>query len=56
MALYQFYCFSCDKEEEINLPISIRDEPQKCECGRTLRRKLKFKGVVYSGTHNGGMK
>lgn len=56
MTLYQFYCFACDREQEINLPIEARDKPQECNCGNALQRKLKFKGVVYAGTHNGGMK
>ncbi len=56
MTLYQFYCFGCDSEKEINVPIDLRDEPRKCKCGNYLHRKISFKGVVYSGTHNGGMK
>lgn len=56
MALYQFYCLFCDREEELNIPINLRDEPQQCECGKILQRKISFKGMVYSGTHNGGMK
>lgn len=56
MTLYQFYCFSCDRESEANVPMNLRDEPQKCECGNTKHRKINFRGVVYSATHNGGMK
>lgn len=56
MALYQFYCFACDRDKEINVPMNLRDEPRKCECGSVLHRKISFKGMVYSNTHNGGMK
>jgi len=56
MALYQFYCALCDRESEENIPMDKRDDPLKCECGNTKYRKIAFKGVVYSATHNGGMK
>ncbi len=56
MTIYQFYCFVCNKNKEINISMNLRDEPQKCECENILRRKISFKGVVYSNTHNGGMK
>lgn len=56
MTLYQFYCAACDRESEANISIEKRDEPLECECGNIRYRKISFKGVVYSGTHNGGMK
>lgn len=56
MALYQFYCALCDKETEENIPMDKRDEPIECDCGKLKHRKIKFKGMVYSATHNGGMK
>lgn len=57
MALYQFYCVLCDAESEENVPMDKRDEPLKCDCGNNYKyRKIAFKGLVYSATHNGGMK
>lgn len=56
MTLYQFYCVLCEKESELNVPIEKRDAPQECPCGGARQRKITFKGMVYSGTHNGGMK
>lgn len=56
MTLYQFYCALCDRESEENISMDKRDEPLKCECGNLKFRKISFKGVVFSGTHNGGMK
>lgn len=56
MALYQFYCALCEKETEENIPMDRRDVPLKCECGNTKHRKISFQGMVYAGTHNGGMK
>ena len=56
MTLYQFYCFRCDRELEVNVSMEKRDDPQTCECGNLIFRKISFNGVVYSETHNGGMK
>lgn len=56
MTLYQFYCFACERKSEENIPIDKRDDPLKCICGSYKHRKIAFNGLVYSGTHNGGMK
>jgi len=56
MTLYQFYCFACESESEENVPMEKRDDPLECNCGNTKWRKFSFNGVVYSATHNGGMK
>lgn len=56
MPLYQFYCALCHTESEQNVSIDKRDDPLQCECGDLKWRKIVFKGVVYSATHNGGMK
>lgn len=56
MALYQFYCVLCDRESEENISMDKRDEPLECSCGNFKWRKFSFNGMVYSATHNGGMK
>lgn len=52
---YQYECFLCDQDCEKIIPIKDRDD-QTCQCGNKMHRKIVFNGVVYSATHNGGLK
>ena len=52
---YQYECFACLKDCEKIVSIQDRDN-QTCQCGNIMHRKIVFNGIVYSATHNGGMK
>lgn len=52
---YQYECFLCMRDWEKIVPIDDRDN-QMCICGNVMHRKIVFNGIVYSATHNGGLK
>lgn len=55
MAMYTYYCPTCDDLKElIQIPMEQRDE-QKCrQCEAELVRQWDLPGLVYSPTRNGG--
>ena len=46
MPLYEYQC-GCGNEKEILLPFGDADQPQICECGKVMQRKMS----TYSFTH-----
>jgi putative FmdB family regulatory protein len=42
MPIYSFYCNSCNKQEDIILPISERDKTHICSCGCETKRIMTF--------------
>lgn len=51
MPLYEFKC-GCGNEEEILLSIQDADQPQVCECGKVMRRKVSLSSFVMKPTGN----
>lgn len=54
MPLYTYYCNNCDKDTEMIISISARDEQMCEECGYRLVRNIDKPGMVWSPTRNGG--
>lgn len=54
MPTYDYLCMTCEKHQEIVLPIADRDKPceQPCECGGTIERVL-LGAPVISYTYGG---
>jgi predicted nucleic acid-binding Zn ribbon protein len=55
MPIFSYVCLECQKREDRNVPISERND-QFCVEGHHLKKTFEFKGAVFSGTANGGMK
>jgi len=52
MPIYEYQC-ECNGRRERNLPLSRFDEPQICECGKTMQRKMSVSSYVMKPTGKG---
>ena len=51
MPLYEYYC-ECKNEVELLLTFQGANKPQKCECGKTMQRKISVCSSVIRQTGN----
>ena len=51
MPIYEYHC-ECGNGESKVLPISLFDQPQICECGKVMRRKMSSCSFVMKQTGN----
>ena len=52
MPIYEYQC-ECNGRREMSLPLSRFDEPQVCECGKTMQRKMSGASFVMKPTGKG---
>jgi len=45
MPIYEYKC-ECNKEKEVRLSYSDIDQPQVCECGIVMRKKMSVSSFV----------
>ena len=46
MPLYEFKC-ECGEEKEILLSFQDADQPQTCECGKVMRKKVSLSSFTF---------
>ena len=49
MPIYEYYC-KCSKEKEVLLPFKDADQPQVCECGETMRKRISLSRFAFKPT------
>lgn len=50
MPTYEYLCAECDKREEVNRPIELRDAHLACQvCGSLMTRTFTPVGVSFKG-------
>ena len=52
MPIYEYYC-ECNKEKEVRLSFEDADQPQVCECGNTMRKKISLGSFTFKPTGKG---
>jgi len=52
MPIYEYYC-KCGYEGELVLPLQKSDEPQLCECGKVMRKKMSTYSFKFKPTGRG---
>ena len=52
MPIYEYRC-ECGRGEDKLLPLSERDEPQVCSCGKTMQRLMSVASFVTKPTGKG---
>lgn len=52
MPIYEYYC-KCNKEKEVKLSFKDADQPQVCECGKVMERKISLGSFVMKPTGRG---
>ena len=52
MPIYEYHC-GCGNEAEVRLSFGEAGQPQTCECGRTMRRKMSVSSFVMRQTGKG---
>jgi len=51
MPIYEYHC-ECEKEREVRLSFKDADQPQVCECGKTMRKRMSAPNFVMKPTGN----
>jgi putative FmdB family regulatory protein len=51
MPIYEYHC-ECGKEREVKLFFKDANQPQICECGKTMRRKMSAPNFAIKPTGN----
>lgn len=52
MPIYEYYC-KCNKEREVKLSFSDADQPQVCECGKVMKKRMSVPSFVMKQTGRG---
>lgn len=52
MPIYEYKC-ECGNEKEVLLPFQDADQPQICECGKVMQRKVSVSSFVMKQTGRG---
>ncbi len=52
MPIYEYQC-ECGNETEVRLSFEESDQPQTCECGEAMQRKMSPSSFVMKQTGNG---
>ena len=52
MPLYEYRC-ECGNEVEVRLSYEEADQPQTCECGKAMQRKMSVSSFVMKQTGRG---
>jgi len=52
MPIYEYHC-ECGLGGEVNLPLRDFGQPQKCDCGKTMRLKMSVSSFVMKPTGRG---
>ena len=52
MPIYEYYC-KCENEREVKLPFKDANQPQTCECGKVMQRKMSIPNFVMKPTGRG---
>ena len=52
MPIYEYYC-ECNREKEIRLSFEDTDQPQICECGRVMKKKISVSNFYAKPTGRG---
>ena len=52
MPIYEYYC-ECENEREVLLPLRDADQPQTCECGKAMRKKISLGNFAMKPTSRG---
>ena len=52
MPIYEYYC-ECNKEKEVKLSFQDADQPQLCECGKVMQKRMSVSSFVMKPTGRG---
>ena len=52
MPIYEYHC-ECNNEKEVKLSFRDADQPQECECGKVMRKKMSIPNFVTKPTGRG---
>ncbi len=52
MPIYEYHC-ECENEREVLLPLRDADQPQICECGKVMQRKMSVPNFTMKPTGKG---
>lgn len=52
MPIYEYHC-ECGNEKEVWLSFEDADQPQACECGKTMRKKISLSSFTFKPTGRG---
>ena len=52
MPIYEYYC-ECNNEKEVKLSFEDADQPQVCECGGVMRKKVSASSFTFKPTGRG---
>ncbi len=51
MPIYEYHC-ECNKEREVKLSFNDADQPQVCDCGKVMQRKVSLSSFTMKSTGN----
>lgn len=52
MPIYEYHC-ECNKEKEVKLSFEDADQPQICECGKVMQKKMSVSSFTFKPTGKG---